>query len=118
MASVDHQDPDLKNILAHGQLFIPGKSGVSVQAVLGKDHQCHWNASDLFKSGKADSVVTGYVLDGDRMIWRQHSWGMKGNRILETTEGNLGSAAYFGVRYSGKEAQAFARNIGPRPKIY
>jgi hypothetical protein len=115
-AFIDTKDPDAKQLVSGGQFYLPGTTGVT--RMIGKDNQCHWNAADLYKAGKIDAVVTGYALDDIRLMWRQHSWGLKGGKIVETTEGNLGSSAYFGVKYTGKDAAEFRYRIGPRPKTF
>lgn len=113
LAVIDNRDPDLKALASRGQFF---RANSPIKA-FGRDHQCHWNAVDAFRKGKADAVVTGYVLDEDRAVWRQHSWGLKGNRVVETTEGNFGSKAYFGVAFRTKaDVAAFAKRIGRRPE--
>lgn len=73
------REPHLKSLLAHGQLckqrvkrhwMIPG--------------QCHRNAAKLWgKDVSGTTIVTGYARWGD--FWQQHSWVLKGDRLIETT---------------------------------
>lgn len=58
----------------------------------GKPNQCHANTARLWISGEIDEIYTGYALSADG-LWRQHSWGRKGEKIVETTSPRLG---YFG----------------------
>jgi len=50
-------------------------------------------------------IVTRYALSDDGM-WRQHSWVLVGERLVETTEER---EQYFGVVLSDGEAEEFRR---------
>ncbi len=58
----------------------------------GKPIQCHANTANLWTDGKIDEIRTGYALSDDG-LWRQHSWGRKDGKTVETTEPRL---VYFG----------------------
>jgi len=67
---------------------------------------CHRNVAE-FWTEKRDELVgigTGYALSDDG-LWRQHSWGLRREGILETT---IVRAKYFGVLLQHGEADAFA----------
>ena len=50
-------------------------------------------------------IGTGYALSGDG-LWRQHSWGLRREGILETT---VERAKYFGVLPQRDDAESFAQ---------
>jgi hypothetical protein len=58
----------------------------------GDPSQCHANTAQLWTDGEIDEICTGYALSGDG-LWRQHSWGRKNGKTVETTEPRL---AYYG----------------------
>ena len=70
-------------------------------------NRCHQNIARLWlNKRKRDALVgiaTGYCLDND--LWRQHSWGIRKESLLET----LGEREkYFGIRLEGVDADVFA----------
>jgi|SRR5665213_1339855 len=67
---------------------------------------CHANVARLWVADKSDllGIGTGYALSDDG-LWRQHSWGMRRNGILETTKPRV---RYFGIALQGRDADAFA----------
>jgi hypothetical protein len=67
---------------------------------------CHKNAAQLWlaKQRRLIGIGTGYALSKDG-LWRQHSWGIRRNGILETT---VGRVKYFGRALEGREADLFA----------
>ena len=68
--------------------------------------ECHRNIAALWiaKQGGLVGIGTGYALSDDG-LWRQHSWGIRRNGILETT---VGRVKYFGRALKGREANLFA----------
>jgi len=57
---------------------------------------CHTNTVEWYldqAEGDA-SICTGYALSSDG-LWRQHSWGLKNGRIVETT---IERVAYYGLQ--------------------
>ena len=73
-------EEDLPLLLTRSQYW-PGKGARKVK---GAPSQCHWNVATLYDDAAIDSIVTGYALSDDG-LWRQHSWGLKDGRIVETT---------------------------------
>ncbi len=72
-----------------------------------KRSSCHQNISALWQ-GRRHGIVgiaTGYALSEDGP-WRQHSWGLLRDGVLETTETRL---KYFGIVLQGKKADKFAQ---------
>ena len=67
---------------------------------------CHGNLARLWRNKRSQlaGIGTGYTLGNDG-LWRQHSWGVKREGILETTEERL---KYFGILLQGPLADAFA----------
>ena len=67
---------------------------------------CHENIARLWRAKYRGlvGVGTGYALSGDG-LWRQHSWGIRRDGILETTELRV---TYFGIRLQGTDADSFA----------
>ena len=102
-------DPDLAALIDHGYLM----AGPVVCRSRGMEsNRCHENIARLWlqkrKRDALTGIATGYCLDGD--LWRQHSWGMRKDSLLET----LGEREkYFGIRMIGIDADVFAfRTLG------
>jgi len=72
-----------------------------------KSSSCHQNVASLWRSRKAGivAIATGYALSEDG-LWRQHSWGIRRDGILETTEPR---EKYFGLVLQGSKADRFAK---------
>jgi hypothetical protein len=80
----------------------------SVQCITMGESKCHQNAARVW-SGKHRSLIgigTGYALSEDG-LWRQHSWGLLREGILETT---VPRAKYFGILLQGGDADLFAES--------
>ena len=100
-------DPDLPALVDHGKLMA---GPVVCRTRDMEPNRCHENIARLWlQKRKRDALVgiaTGYCLDND--LWRQHSWGMRKDSLLET----LGERdKYFGIRLEGVDADVFAFNI-------
>jgi hypothetical protein len=97
-------DPDLENLLIRGHA-IEGTVRFEEMA----ENSCHWNVAALWLQKKQSliAVATGYALSEDG-LWRQHSWGIQENAILETTEPRR---CYFGLRMEGTEARSFSNRF-------
>jgi hypothetical protein len=69
---------------------------------------CHQNVASVWTKKKFGivGVATGYALSEDG-LWRQHSWGILRDGVLETTEVRV---KYFGVVFQGERADFFAAN--------
>ena len=88
-ALIPRGDVHIDEIIANGHEF----STVGLRMRRGAPSNCHENAVNLFASGVAAGVGTGYACDG--ILWRQHSWGLDARgRILETT---VKGRKYFGL---------------------
>ncbi len=72
-----------------------------------KSSSCHQNVASLWKSRKAGivAIATGYALSEDG-LWRQHSWGIRRDGIIETTEPRQ---KYFGLVLQGAKADRFVK---------
>ena len=72
-----------------------------------KSSSCHQNVAALWIHRKAGivAIATGYALSEDG-LWRQHSWGILRDGILETTEPRT---RYFGLVLQGERADHFAK---------
>ena len=94
-------DPDAPLLILSGFAM----SG-SVENKVMERSACHKNISVLWiaKQSRLVGIGTGYALSNDG-LWRQHSWGIRRNGILETTEGRV---KYFGRARKGREADSFA----------
>jgi hypothetical protein len=70
-----------------------------------KSSSCHQNVAALWESRKAGivAIATGYALSDDG-LWRQHSWGIRRDGILETTQPR---SKYFGLVLQGVKADHF-----------
>jgi len=55
---------------------------------------CHNNCFRLLQADKIDTIFTGYALSDDG-LWRNHSWGLKKDFLIETTEERL---VYLGIQ--------------------
>ena len=106
-------DPDLQSLVKSGAVV----SGSGAISILGREHECHWNAARLYAAGKIDAIGTGYVLT-ERNLWTQHSWGMKDGKIVETVKANVGSSKYFGVVLNRGDAKAFVKCMKANPPSY
>jgi hypothetical protein len=97
-------DPDVDNLLVNGSV-IEGTVHLEEMA----ENSCHWNVATLWLQKKENlvAVATGYALSADG-LWRQHSWGMRNNAILETTRTRT---CYFGLLMEGADADAFAHRF-------
>jgi hypothetical protein len=73
---------------------------------------CHQNIATVWRFQKPPivSIATGYALTEDG-LWRQHSWGVLQNGLLETTQERT---RYFGILFSSSEADRFAE-CNPHP---
>ena len=77
-----------------------------VKCSIMKPNACHENIARVWTAKHCGliGVGTGYALSNDG-LWRQHSWGIRRNGILETTEQRV---RYFGIRLQARDADSFA----------
>lgn len=90
------------DMLKHGAV-VPKDVMIIIQ---GDRNACHANAAELWvtKEYGCSGIGTGWGLSNDG-LWREHSWGMNRNGIIETTEPRT---VYFGMTLSGQDANKFA----------
>ena len=88
-------DAHAARLLARGQLF-----DQPVKLRRGEPNACHSNAAELWARNPARRVlVTGYALN--RGCWRQHSWVIQQDTLLETT---CQRDRYFGLSLNPAES--------------
>jgi hypothetical protein len=94
-------DQDVPTLLEAGFLM----SGPITLKIM-KSSMCHQNVASVWKGRRFGivGVATGYALSDDG-LWRQHSWGVLRNGVLETTEARL---KYFGILLQSTRADHFA----------
>jgi hypothetical protein len=68
--------------------------------------RCHENVARVWtrKRHGVLGIGTGYALSDDG-LWRQHSWGVRREGVLETT---VPRTKYFGLLLQEEEADGFA----------
>ncbi|WP_260703867.1 hypothetical protein [Edaphobacter flagellatus] len=96
-------DPDITLLLESGFLM----HGRVVTKPM-RSSMCHQNVAAVWKRRKPRivGIATGYALTEDG-LWRQHSWGILRDGMLETT---CEREKYFGVLLRGAEADHFAES--------
>jgi hypothetical protein len=94
-------DQDVPMLLEQGFLT----SGPTTLKVM-KSSSCHQNVASVWTKRKFGivGIATGYALSHDG-LWRQHSWGILRDGVLETTKARL---KYFGIVLQGERADFFA----------
>jgi hypothetical protein len=100
-------DTHISLLLQHGFLMY---GPIEMQVM--KSSSCHQNVSTVWMN-RASGIVgiaTGYALSDDG-LWRQHSWGVLRDGVLETTEARQ---KYFGILLQGKAADNFAQANAPK----
>lgn len=96
-------DQDVPMLLERGFLM----SGPIKLNVM-ESSSCHRNVASVWirKEFGIVGIATGYALSEDG-LWRQHSWGVLRDGVLETTEERL---KYFGLLLQGNRADFFAKS--------
>jgi len=96
-------DQDVPMLLERGFLM----SGPIKLNVI-ESSSCHQNVASVWtrKEFGIVGIATGYALSDDG-LWRQHSWGVLRDGVLETTRERL---KYFGILFQGKRADFFAES--------
>jgi len=96
-------DEDIEKILKNGKLFTKVNKALS-KKMRGKTNQCHYNASHCWDANRDKTqLATGFYLTDN--IWREHSWVVYNNKVIETTD-NV-AAKYFGYIMSQEDAEDF-----------
>lgn len=101
-------DPDAEELIVSGFVL-----GGPVVLKNGRVSRCHENVAALWPTRKYGvvGIGTGYALSGG--LWRQHSWGVLRQGIMETTQERT---KYFGFVLQGGRADQFAKiNGAPEP---
>lgn len=76
-----------------------------VRHVTGQDNHCHGNSAEMWLTGHAHALATGYALNDDG-LWRQHSWALDADgTLIETT---VSRDLYAGIVLSDVELWRFA----------
>jgi hypothetical protein len=94
-------DQDIPLLLEQG-FFTSGPTKLKVM----KSSSCHQNVASVWTKRQFGivGIATGYALSDDG-LWRQHTWGILRDGVLETTEARL---KYFGIVLQGDRADFFA----------
>jgi hypothetical protein len=99
-------EPHLELILERGREF--NEQPVQVR---GEPNRCHENSANFWELNRSDTGIgRGWALSDN--LWIQHSWLLRDNVLIETTEDRT---AYFGVALTDDEAETFvelARSSG------
>lgn len=99
---VPTHEPDIDLLLSDGQVFDP----LDIVQYNMRPSHCHQNCRYLYQNNPAvTEIATGWALSNDS-LWRQHSWGMRGDEIAETTKPR---ETYFGVILRGEYLDEFIR---------
>lgn len=100
-------DQDLLWLLERGFLMAG-----PIRLKIMESSSCHQNVSQVWKNRAIGivGIATGYALSDDG-LWRQHSWGLLRDGVLETTEARQ---KYFGILLQGKAADHFASANSPK----
>lgn len=77
--------PKYKSIIETNKFKFIDKPNVKMYKMIEK--RCHDNAFILKQLGIIDKIGYGYALSENGCRWREHSWGIKGDTIIETTVG-------------------------------
>jgi hypothetical protein len=97
------RDAHLEELLARAQVW----KRVAPRKIRGEVNQCHRNAASTYlKAPAKHRIVTGWVLHGDDVVWRQHSWVLRRDELCETTEP---AKIYVGVILDAAESARFVR---------
>jgi hypothetical protein len=104
-------DGDVPLLIAAGFVM----AGIVVRRSM-KSRECHRNMAEIWAERQHTlvGIGTGYALSDDG-LWRQHSWGLRREGILETT---VPRVKYFGVLLQRENADLFAMaNLALGPYI-
>jgi hypothetical protein len=71
----------------------------------GPPGQCHWNVAKLYDHGFIDGIVIGYAHNFQG--WHQHTWGLAGSSLVETTTDNKINDHWFGAKVNPEQVKAF-----------
>lgn len=98
-------EPQLEEILARSVVW----RRIRPRKVRGRVNACHENVARVYwKQPERYRIVTGWVLHGDDVVWRQHSWLLRDEVLVETTP--EAAKIYYGVVLDEKESARFVRS--------
>lgn len=107
-----HNDPDLHKIMKHGKTFT--QLHTNTQKCKTTNHgECHWNAAAEYKAGNADRIAIGYA-HHPQTGWHQHTWGVKGGKVVEPSPHDRDNTHWHGRVLSKKESDAFAAHVSKK----
>jgi len=97
---VPREELDVEKILSRGKLIEK-----PVKLTGDPSSRCHSNSARIWYNNQDDCrIVTGWALSDDG-LWRQHTWVIVGDDLLETTSERL---KYFGFILNEMESLNFA----------
>lgn len=101
LAAPPSPDPVLPLVIDDGFVM----AGPVMRRIM-KKRECHRNVAKIWAERRHEliGIGTGYSLSADG-LWRQHSWGLRREGILETT---VPRVKYFGVLLQHGDADSFA----------
>lgn len=101
-------EPAVDELLKHGKLLSCKRNRRARHPMLCLSH-CHENSCFLWldRANKGFKIATGWVLNDDG-LWRQHSWGLQKNVLIETT---CPREKYFGYILDYKQSINFCDTI-------
>jgi hypothetical protein len=99
---VPNKEPDIDLLLNEGRIIEP----IEVIKFDMQSSQCHRNSRYLYLDNPSITEIgTGWALSEDG-LWRQHSWAMRGDELVETTESRK---KYYGVLLTGEALDTFLK---------
>ena len=109
LAVVWGPEPDLSFLLSRGRRF----KKMPIEIIPGRNSHCHWNVADMWRDPaayglKSLSIMTGWVLGGPADVWRQHTWGVSGKKLIETT---IPRDIYWGVKIPDRHAEEWTASL-------
>jgi hypothetical protein len=97
------RDSHLEELLARAEVW----RRVVPHEIAGMSNQCHRNAATAYLDAPSKHrIVTGWALHDDDVVWRQHSWILRGDELCETT---VPAKIYYGVILDEQETARFVR---------
>jgi hypothetical protein len=93
-------NPYVGQILEQGRGF----SGQGARMDRGHPSSCHWNVTLRHARSMGEvRILTGYALSEDG-VWRQHSWGLEGDLVFESTDDRV---LYYGYELTPEQSFEF-----------
>lgn len=96
------REPNLEALLVRAE---PWRAPAVVK-IGGLLNRCHENVARFYLRGPSKRrIVRGWAFHGDDVVWRQHSWAIRNERLCEST---VPALLYYGVILNDDEAALFA----------